>query len=149
MARYPVPRSSDPIESWEPFAELNRLTRDLARVFDRWPFTVSPDGAFTPAADVEETDDAFILELELPGVRKEDISVEVAGPRVAVRGERKERERRGVLRRKSRVTGTFHYEVTLPGEIDADRIEARLEDGVLTVRVPKAGAERPRRIAVK
>jgi HSP20 family protein len=66
-----------------------------------------------------------------------------------VRGERKEKERRGVLRQRSRVTGTFHYEVSLPGDIDPDKIEARLEEGVLSVRVPKAGQEHPRRITVK
>ena len=105
--------------------------------------------AFTPLADVEETDDAYNVEIELPGVRIEDVSVELAGPHLTVSGERKERQRVGILRRQTRTVGRFRYEVVLPGEVDDAGVQASLHEGVLTVRVPKAASERPRRIPVK
>jgi HSP20 family protein len=150
MALLPVPRAEDEPElaDWRPFAELGRLSRQMTRLFDGWfPFADLPD-VFAPAADVEETDDAYTVEIELPGVRKGDVSVEASARRLVVRAERREAERKGILRRRGRARGRLHYEVTLPGEVDVEHIDAHLEDGVLTVRVPKTGRERPRRIAV-
>ena len=105
--------------------------------------------AFTPLADVEETDEAFTVEIELPGVKLEDVSVELAGSHLTVTGERKERQRVGILRRQTRTVGHFRYEVALPGEVEEAGVQASLNEGVLTVRVPKAASERPRRIPVK
>ena len=103
---------------------------------------------FTPPADVEETDDAYLVDIELPGVRKDDLDIEIAGRRLSVRGERKEKERVGILRRRERTVGRFHYEVTLPGNVEDSDVVANLDGGVLTVRVPKPASERPRRIHV-
>ena len=94
--------------------------------------------AFTPLADIEETDDAFVLEVELPGIDRKDVSVEVRGRWVTISGERTERERKGIFRTKTRVTGRFHYEAVLPEDIDVDRVTATYEDGVLTLHAPKA-----------
>jgi HSP20 family protein len=99
------------------------------------------DGAFIPAADIEETDDAFIIEVELPGVGKKDVDVSLSGRRITIRGERKEKERTGVLRRRVRSVGAFRYEVVLPTDVDENSVDARLEDGVLTVRVAKRTAD--------
>ena len=128
----PVRRREGRVEQWSPLEELDRLVE-----------------GFVPMADIEESDDAFTIELELPGVKKDDISVEVSDRRVVVSGERKEKERVGILRRRTRSVGRFHYEVTLPGGVDDDAVEASLGEGVLTVRVPKAAGERPRRISIK
>jgi HSP20 family protein len=68
---------------------------------------------------------------------------------LVITGEIKERERRGVLRRRTRRLGRFDYRVTLPGEADPEGIDASLDDGVLTVRVPKPERAQPRRIEVK
>ena len=102
-----------------------------------------------PLADLEETDDAYVVEVELPGVKREDINVEVIGRRLTVTGERKERERTGILRRSTRTVGRFEHEVLLPGEVDEEGVEATLDEGVLSIRVPKSERERPKRIAVK
>ncbi len=75
--------------------------------------------------------------------------MEVAGRRDTISGERKERQRTGILRRSNRTMGRFEHEVVLPGEVDEEGIEATLEEGVLTLRVPKSERERPKRIAVK
>src|ERR687893_573109 len=96
------------------------------RLLPGWDDLLSSSGAFTPLAD-----------LELPGVKREDLSVEVSGPYLTVTGERKERERVGILRRRTRTVGRFQYEVLLPGEVDEDGVTAALHEGVLTVTAPK------------
>lgn len=144
----PVRRNEAEAARWDPFAELNRLNQQLQSYLDRWGEVPELAGGFTPLADVEETDDAYVVEIELPGIKRDDASVEVAGRRLTVSGERKERERVGILRRRTRTVGRFHYEVVLPGEVDEDGVSASMEEGVLSVRVPKAASERPRRIPI-
>ncbi len=144
--------SSQPAETevsrWDPFGELGRLTRQLSSYLDSWPLP-SLDSAFTPLADLEETDDSYVVEIELPGVKKDDLDIEIAGRRVTVTGERKEKERVGILRRRERVVGRFRYEVTLPGEVEEDGVAAHLDEGVLAIRVPKPATARPRRIEIR
>lgn len=148
----PLPRRPEQdVAAWNPLAELEQTTRRLARLVEAaggsgWsaPWLGGLD-AFLPPADLEETDDAYVLEVELPGVQKRDVHVEVSGRRLTVSGERKERERVGILRRRTRTVGRFISEVVLPGELDEDAVSASLADGVLTVRVPKAASERRQR----
>ncbi len=145
----PVRRETSEAARSDPFAELNRLNQQLQGYLERWndlPSLVS--GAFTPLADVEENDDAYVVEIELPGVKRDDVTVEVSGRRLSVSGERKERERVGILRRRTRTVGRFHYEVVLPGDVEDDRVSAAMDEGVLTVTVPKPASQRPRRIPV-
>ena len=149
----PVRRRTDRLEEpvgWGPLSELDRLNRELARYLDSWrqlPDLLSE--GFTPLADVEETPDAYLVEVEVPGVRREDIDIEVAGRRLSVRGERKEKERVGILRRRERVVGRFACEVALPGDVDEESVEAQLDGGILTVRLPKPERDRPRRIEIR
>jgi HSP20 family protein len=105
--------------------------------------------AWTPPVDIIETDDAWIVEAELPGVDRDDITVEVRDSELSISGEIKERERHGILRRRTRRVGAFDFQITLPGTADTEHVEATLHDGVLTVRVPKPEQARPRRIEVK
>lgn len=151
----PVRRASDDrgaVASWDPFAELDRFHRQLGTFLDgfRLPDLLG-DGLrpFTPLADVEETPDAYLVEVELPGVKRDDVDIEIAGRRVTVHGERKEKERVGFLRKRERTVGRFHYEVTLPGDVDDDHVDAQLDEGVLTVRLPKPESQRPRRIEIR
>lgn len=138
------------VARWDPFTELDRLHKELGSFLGALD---APDlavgGAFTPLADIEETPDAYLVEIELPGVRREHIDVEVAGRRVVVQGERKEKERAGFLRRRERTVGRFRYEVTLPGDVDEERVQADLDEGVLTLRLPKPESQRPRRIEIR
>ncbi len=152
MARnLPTKSSENPPGPWTPVEELERLFGSLQDQVDRWRSLLddgNADGAFTPLADIEETDDAFLVEIELAGVKRGDIDLTTAGRRLTVTGERKEKERVGILRRRTRTVGRFRYEITLPGEFDAEEVTAGLEDGVLTVRLPKPETDRPCRITV-
>jgi HSP20 family protein len=135
--------------TWDPLAEFRNVVSQLSRFPDPWgELMVQPRSGFTPLADVEETDDGYVIEVELPGIDKKDIDISVAGRRLTISGERKEKERVGILRRRTRSVGRFEYEIQLPGDIDEDGVNASLVDGVLSVRVPKATTDRARRITV-
>jgi HSP20 family protein len=141
-----------PVQRFDPFRDLQDAEERIAQLMESmWstPAPIAPAVGFVPPVDLEETEDAWIVEAELPGVKREDVSVEVRDSELAITGEVKERERQGVLRRRTRRMGEFEYRVTLPGQVDPDRIEALLNDGILTVRVPKPEAARPRRVDVK
>ncbi len=147
----PVRRNHDTAEvaRFDPFFDFERLSRQLGGYFDPWrQLPRLLDEVFSPLADLEETDDAYLLEVELPGINKDDVDIEITGRRLEVSGERKEKERVGILRRRERVVGRFHYEVLLPSDVEEEGIEANLDNGVLTIRVPKPASQRPRRIAV-
>ena len=144
-----VRRNGDTMTRWDPFTELSQLTEQLERFLETGSLAQAGSDGFTPLGDIEETEDAFVIELELPGVDRDDVSVEVDGRRLVVSGERKERERTGVIRRRTRTVGRFHYEVVLPSDVDGGAVEAKLEHGVLSIRVPKAVGNRPSRITVK
>jgi len=146
----PVKRNQADVTRWDPVTELSGLTHRLARLFDEQgsEFLLGAEG-FTPRADLEETDDSYVLEVELPGVKKKDINIEVFGRRLVISGERPEHERSGWLRRQTRAWGRFRYEVTLPESVDEQGVEARLRDGVLHVRVGKSTSGQRRRIEVK
>jgi HSP20 family protein len=99
--------------------------------------------------DIEERDDAYVLEAELPGVKREDVNIEVVGNELAITGEIKEKERKGALRRRMRRTGRFEYRVRVPDQVDASKIEASLDQGVLTVSVPKAERAQRQKVEIK
>lgn len=142
--------SPRPMQRWDPFREFEQLQEEMGRLMQTvWSPAGGDGGAWTPFADIEETDDAWIVELELAGVSQDDINVELREGELVVSGDITERERQGVLRRRARRTGHFEYHVTLPGQVDEDKIEANLRDGVLTVRVPKTEQAQPRRIEVR
>src|SRR3954454_16756150 len=133
-------------QQWDPFQQLEDMLRQLEST---WP----PDGgdglAWTPPVDIEETEDAWVLEAELPGVKQKDMNVDVNDNEIVISGDVLERERKGILRRKTRRTGRFEFRAQLPGPIDPNGVDANVEDGVLTVRVRKPEQPRPRRIEVQ
>ena len=142
----PVRSRPRAVAGWDPFRELDELTQ---RVNSLWEANLNGDlHSWAPLADVEETDDAYVVDIELPGVRRDDVAIEVLDGRLSVTGERRERQRVGLLRRTTRTTGRFRLHVALPLEIDADAVTADLDHGLLTVTVPKAARARRRRIPI-
>jgi HSP20 family protein len=141
---------SEPAQRWEPLREFDELQQRTAQLMESvWSGSgVDPLG-WTPLVDIEETDDAWIVEAEVPGAQRDDIDVELRDTELFVSGEIKERERTGILRRRTRRRGRFELRVTLPGQADPDGIDATLDDGVLTIRIPKAEQARSRRISVE
>jgi len=142
-------RSSGPLGRWDPFRELEDLHGRLGSLLESVAGSVGDTvRAWAPPADVTETAEAYLVEVELPGVQRDDVVVDLAGTELSISGEVGERERQGLFRHRTRRVGQFSCGITLPRDVDADRIEADLADGVLTVRVPKTEAAKPRRIAV-
>jgi HSP20 family protein len=147
----PLRQQNTPPARWDPLGEAQNFATQLGRLFEGWDdvAVLMGDGVFIPQADLLETDDAFIVEIELPGIKKEDVDISLSGRRLIVTGERKEVERAGIFRRRARRIGQFRFEVVLPGTVDENGVQASLDGGVLTVTVPKASTERPRHIEVK
>jgi HSP20 family protein len=142
-----MPSTSRMTARWDPFRELDELYKQMNHLLETG---VGTEGAtrWVPLADVEETDDAYTIEMELPGVKQDDVDIEVNGRELTVSGEVKEKERAGILRRRTRKVGEFSYSVTLPMEIDAENVSASLDDGILTIRVPKSQRERSRHVTI-
>lgn len=137
-----------------PFAVMNELRREMERIFDGyglrlnggWP--IQPT-AF-PALNVWEDGDALYAEAEVPGVSQDDIEIYAVGNELTIKGTRKPREGDDAsYHRRERGIGEFTRVVTLPAEVNADKVDASLRDGVLTVTLPKADEAKPRKINVK
>ena len=147
----PVVRNSQPAARWDPFAEFEDLYDRMGQLMGSvvgGPVRQLAALPWSPLADVSETDDAYLIEADLPGVRQDQVSVEVSGGDLVISGEITSRERAGVLRRATRRQGRFEYRTMLPADADPDQVSASLADGVLTVRVAKAAMARPRRIEI-
>jgi len=102
--------------------------------------TITRGPGFSPDVDVFETDGAHLLHVDLPGVDKADVRVRLEGARLVVEGERRKVEPEGAAARSlERGFGTFRREFLLPPDVDGEGVKASLDDGVLTVSVPRAG----------
>lgn len=132
---------------------LPTLLSDLEQLFEDRLRPLAEETAtsgWAPRIDMEETEDSYVVHAELPGVEVDDISVSIDDDLLTVRGERhfyEEREEQGFTRRERRF-GSFYRALRLPLPIDADAIEARQHNGVLTITVPKTEDTRSRRIEV-
>jgi HSP20 family protein len=142
-----VPSTPRSTVRWDPFRELDDLYARLNQVWESG-VAAPPADRWVPLADIEEFDDAYVIEMELPGVKQDDIDIEINGRELTVTGEVKEKERTGILRRRTRKVGEFTYSVTLPGEIDDDNVGATLDGGVLTIRVPKSQKGKSRHVTI-
>ncbi len=144
------------ITRWDPYRELTAMRQLIDRFFEddftRFPSLWERRPETIPLAlDVAEKDDAFIIKASLPGVPAEDVEVTLTDNVLTIKGEIKEdkeiKEENYHLR--ERRFGTFMRSVTLPAPVDADKIEAVNENGVLTLTLPKAESVKPKRIEVK
>jgi HSP20 family protein len=103
-----------------------------------------------PAVNAWDEGDDIVAEAELPGLKGEEVDISVLGSELTVKGERKPVTEEGTsYHRRERGTGSFTRVLRLPVEVDAEKVQATLRDGVLTVRMPKAEAAKPRKITVE
>lgn len=142
--------SNSDLNTWSPFTNF----RDqFSRLFDlTFPTHGSESfGEWAPALDAFEDKDKYVVSLELPGMKKEDINVTVHDGVLTVSGERKSEKdvKEGTIHRTERFYGKFSRSVSLPSAVSADKVGASYRDGVLTVEIPKAEEAKPRQIDVK
>ena len=148
LIRYQYPQS----KTWSPVDRLASLRDEMDRLFDfTWPTRDS--GLFSgwsPALDVHDEKDNLVVQVELPGMKKDEIDISLHDGVLTVSGERKtEREQKeGETFRSERYFGKFQRSVTLPSQVDSAKVQAAYKDGVLTVSLPKAEAAKPKHIAV-
>jgi len=132
----------------EPFAHLEDLYRRMNQMMHNLADDVDLRSWRSPV-DIEETDDAYLVEIDLPGVPRDTLTLEWNDRQLTLHGEVTDRERVGILHQQARRTGAFDHTITLPGTVDGDTIEATLANGVLTVHAPKAQAAKGRRIEIR
>ena len=134
---------------------LDAFRNQVENVFERFmrdPWSAMGAGGLEfPQLDVTECDDDVCVRAELPGVRPEDVNIEVTGNTLRLSGEKAEEreEKRGGTRYSERRFGSFSRIVQLPTQVDPDHVDATFKDGVLSVRLNKHAEARPRRIPVK
>jgi HSP20 family protein len=145
------------LERWDPFRDLMSIQNELNRLFGRTygggeaGTGTSPSGGWVPALDVYETQDRFVVALELPGIDPADVEVSVEDSTLAVKGQRDFFYNDATdesVRRIERRYGQFTRSLTLPPTADAEKAEATFDKGVLTIQVPKREEAKPRRITV-
>lgn len=136
---------------WEPFREIDTLQRQMNQLFDSLTSSTEDLGsAFMPPAELEETPEALHLRLEVPGMNREDIDVQVAADSIAISGERKlERrtEEKGVTRSEFRY-GKFRRVIPLPVRVQNTDVHGEYKDGILSLTLPKAEEEKNRVVKV-
>jgi HSP20 family protein len=130
--------------------ELDELFDRMSRFLESASAMPSLVGrtSWAPMADMYETDDAYQVEVEFPGVAREDIDVEIAERDLVIKAETTRGEREGVMRRSTRRTGSFEYRAMLPTDVKSTEVSAQLSDGVLTVTIPKAQPVKPRHVEI-
>lgn len=142
------------IVKWDPW-------RDIEGLFDRytksmgWPQTRGQDvlatGDWTPRVDIAETDQQFMIKVEVPEIKKEDVSVTVDNGVLTIRGERKQEkeEKNKKFHRLERHYGVFTRTFTLPDNVDETGIKASFKDGMLNIRIQKTEEKKTKAIEIK
>jgi HSP20 family protein len=125
------------------------MRQQLDQMFDDTPQQRGSAGVF-PLTNLTEDKDKYYVRAELPGVKGDEIEIQITGKNLAISGERKiaEAEEGARYHRREREAGTFSRMIGLPGEVDTDKVEANLENGVLTIVVSKAEIAKPKQISV-
>jgi HSP20 family protein len=146
---------------WNPSRELLNVEREFKKMFDlfedRFGITRSEDyddeyenAIWSPLTDIEENDENYLLKLDLPGVKKDDVKISYSDGQLSISGERKQEKvtKNAKLHRVERAYGKYYRSFNLPNKIKEDKINAEFKDGQLTVTIPKAEEAKPKEIAI-
>jgi len=132
-----------------PWDELHRMRQQLEQMFDADPQQRVSAGVF-PLTNLTEDKDNYYVRAELPGVKADELDIQATANNLSISGERKiAAEEEGTrYHRREREAGTFSRMIGLPGDFNRDNVDAKLENGILTVVVPKAEIAKPKQITV-
>jgi HSP20 family protein len=131
---------------WSPFQELDSMERRIRRMFEEVGFAPT----LLPAADIYETDDEFVVQLDVPGFEEKELEIEVSDHQLTVKGERTEAKERKekAFRLRERLEREFERRFELPAEADTKQVKAKFEKGVLEVHAPKLAVSEPKKIEI-
>lgn len=131
---------------WSPFQDLDSIERRMRRMFEEGGFAPT----LLPAADIYETEDEFVVEVEVPGYEETELGIEVSDHQLTIKGERKETKEKTEksFRLHERLEREFERRFQLPAEADTKAVKADFEKGVLEIHAPKLQATKPRKIAL-
>jgi HSP20 family protein len=142
------------IVKWEPIGEMVSLRNAMDRLFEdsfvKWARPLDGD-TVTPAVDIFETGEKLGVRASLPGIKPEDVDISITPEGVVIKGktmEEKETQEKNYVRRE-RHYGTFARTIALPQGLKIDKAEATMENGVLTLEIPKAEEEKPKTVKIK
>ena len=142
--------------TWDPFAEVSDLRKRMDEIFGEF-FGPTPsamaatEAVWSPLVDVHETKDGIQLQVELPGVKQEDIQVSMVGDTLTLKGERKRETevKEDSYHRIERSYGTFQRSIVLLSVVDPNRVKATYREGVLEIQLPKKEEAKPKEIKVE
>ena len=143
--------------TWDPFRELSAFQGRMNRLFEETlPATHKEDeefnlGTFYPAVDIHEGDKEITLKADLPGIKKEDVHLDIDDSVITLKGERKfeKEDKQDNYHRIERSYGSFHRSFTLPSTVDRDKIKAKYSNGILEITLPKTEEAKPKSIPVE
>jgi len=144
-------RESRTLPIQTPVLEPFRVMRNLLRwdPFRDFNYLEEPSSAFMPSFDVKENADAYVFTADMPGIKRDDLDIQLAGNRLTISGHREtEAGEEGQVYSMERSFGSFSRSFTLPEEVESSKVAAELKDGVLTLKVPKSPEVRPRKITI-
>jgi HSP20 family protein len=144
------------VAPWRPFRELEEMERRFEDIFGRpfapavWRRFPVREMAWAPAVEVFEKEDKFVVKADLPGVKEKDIDVSIEGDMLTIKGEKQSESE---VKEESyycceRSYGSFYRSISLPSKVDAGKIEADYEDGVLEVTLPKKAEAKAKKVTV-
>jgi len=139
------------ITRWNPWSELENMNRQLSRLLDNGQSEFATEsGHWVPSVDIRETNDALLVQAELPGIEKKDIHLEVKDGVLTISGERHYQKdvKEENAHRVERTYGRFSRSFSLPRNVNADRVDASMKNGMLEVRLPKRESAKPKAISI-
>ncbi|NWG06960.1 MAG: Hsp20/alpha crystallin family protein [Chloroflexi bacterium] len=139
---------------WEPAREMMTLREAMDRLFDdafTRPLSVFKDSWTVPAIDMYQTDDEIVVKAALPGIKTDEVQINITGEVLTIKGEAKQQEEKKerAWHIREQRWGSFERSVILPTEVVADKAKAEFENGILTITLPKAEEVKPKVISIK